>query len=147
MMPRTKRQAEQRKQQQYRIRDCERLIANACYDGEIKRIVARRYGINPRTVERDIAQARRNILERRNRGRNELQAESMAYYERVLRDKRASQRDKLYARKRIDELLALEEPRRHELSGPGGGAIPVDIDHAKSRLAEIADRVGGTGGD
>jgi hypothetical protein len=35
-----------------RILMCRRLLAQGCYDGEVKREVAARYGLSPRTVER-----------------------------------------------------------------------------------------------
>lgn len=109
-----------------RIEMTVKLISAGFHDGQVKRTVAKEYNCSTRTVEAYLRRAREILRDRRNRSREDLQAESMAYYESVLVSKSATPRDRLFARKRIDELLGLEEPRRHEHSGPAGGPIKTE---------------------
>ena len=99
------------------------LMSVGCRDGEIKRTLAERYKVKPRTVEDYIAEGRRRLRSHIEMSKSDLQAESVAFYQSVLRDTKASKRDRLYARKRIDELLGLEAPQRLEHSGPEGGPL------------------------
>lgn len=116
-----------------------RLIASGLHDGRIKRLIAAQYDCSPRTVERYLRRARQIIFERRNRTKGELQAESMAFYERILADSKSSNREKLLARRRIDQLLGLEEPKRHELSGPNGGPIQSQVSARDQAAAIMSD--------
>lgn len=107
-----------------RVEACEQMIALGRYNGEIKRAMAKQYGISPRTAESYIKKARTAMLNRRGETRDGLQADAMAFYQSIIRDENASNRDKIRARERIDKLLGLDEPQRAESGPPPSTKVP-----------------------
>jgi len=105
-----------------------------------ERLIAGHFKCSPRSVERYLKEARQRLREHRGQSHEDLQAASMAFYELILQDPNARSGDKLFARKRLDQLLGLEEPQRHELSGKDGGPIVHDLD-PKERLARLLDGI------
>ena len=77
-----------------------------------------------------LREARGQLLERLGRARDEHRAEALAHYQAVLASAEASTRDKLHARRRIDQLLGLEPPRAGN-NGRGDGAVQNAADEAK----------------
>jgi hypothetical protein len=78
-----------------------------------------------RTVDRIVARARKEIFDRLGRSKEQFRCESLAFYEAMTADPKASVAEKTKARQRIDDLLGLDAPKRSELSGPDGG--PLDV--------------------
>ena len=115
-----------RAEKEQRLRLTCQCLAAGMRDGDIKRAVSSKFGCAPRSVERDITEARRQLRAHRDRDRADLQAESMAFYEQILQNPQAKTGDKLFARKRLDQLLGLEEPQKLEHSGPAGGPIRTE---------------------
>ncbi len=74
-----------------------------------------------------LREARGQLLERLGRARDEHRAEALAHYQAVLASAEASTRDKLHARRRIDQLLGLE-PSRTASNGRGDGAEQAAAD-------------------
>ena len=119
-----------------RIEAAMTLLGRGLRDGEIKRVLAAQFHIPPRTAERYITRGRRALLERLGRTKEEMRAGSLAFYEGVLSDTKATTRDKLLARKRIDDLLGLDEPKRLEHSGPRGGPIETET-HDRDAMRRV----------
>lgn len=121
-----------REEHDQRIELCCRLIGAGLYDSQIKKMVAKQFDLSPRSVEKYLRRARGILLDRRNRDRATHQAESMAFYEAIMQKPGVKDRDKLFARRRVDKLLGLEEPQRHQISGTLGLH-----DDERARLDEI----------
>lgn len=102
-----------------RIEEVVVMLSKGMRTGKIKRLIGNRYLVKHRQINLYIARARARIYARRDSPRNEIQADSLAFYELVASGgiKDSSVRDRLVARKRVDELLGLDEPKRIELSG------------------------------
>ncbi|MCG8509468.1 MAG: hypothetical protein MI741_09600, partial [Rhodospirillales bacterium] len=81
------------------------LISKGKRDGQIKRMMRKQFDVSPRTVQSYLARAREQLRARRNRSREDLQAESLAFYESVIADDKASNYEKLMAARRRDLLL------------------------------------------
>jgi len=115
---------------QQRIECCMRLLSKGLRKGEIKSAMCKRFGISASSAEKTyLPRARKELLKRLDRSRGEIKAESLAFYESVLSNTKATQRDKIIARKRIDQLLGLDEPRRLEHTGADGGPIKTETIH------------------
>lgn len=84
-----------------------------------------------RTVDRILARARSELMERLNRSRTEFRCEVLSAYEKELANEKPGVR--LAALAGIRELLGLDEPRRQELSGPNGK--PIAIEQREDKLA------------
>ncbi len=102
-----------------RIEEVVVMLSKGMRTGKIKRLIGNRYLVKYRQINIYITRARARIYARRDSPRNEIQADSLAFYELVAAGglTNASVRDRLVARKRVDELLGLDEPKRIELSG------------------------------
>jgi hypothetical protein len=101
---------------QARIDRCRQLLGQGKYDGEVKKIVAAQFKLSPRTVERYLRRARDLIVADTGRDKQEHRAESYAFYVEVRGNAKALPKDRLRAQERIDKLLGLEEPQRHQLA-------------------------------
>ena len=75
--------------------------------------------LTPRQRSGVLAEARRLLVDRLRREKDEHRAEALAHYEAVLADEKASVRDRLTARRRIDQLLGLDLPRHNNNSHAG----------------------------
>lgn len=89
---------------------CRKLLGKGAYDGEVKTVVAARYGISRRTVERYLRRAREEMRAEIGRDKPDLQAESLEVYRSILMDEDAKPIEKIKARERMDKLLGLEAP-------------------------------------
>lgn len=106
---------------------CVEWVAIGLHMGEIKTKGAEDWGVSRRTVEAYARRARARVAQALGKTREQHQGEGLAFYRMIIQDKQADVRDRLMARKRIDEMLGLDEPRRTELSGPNG--TPLQHDH------------------
>jgi len=93
------------------------LISKGKRDGEIKKAMIETYGIKWRQANIYISRARRELIARRNRTREEMQAYAMSFFEEIIADETKPAKIRLFARKRLDELLGLEEPKKQEITG------------------------------
>ncbi len=102
-----------------RIEEVVVMLSKGMRTGKIKRLIGNRYLVKYRQINIYITRARARIYARRDSPRNEIQADSLAFYELVASGgiSNSSVRDRLLARKRVDELLGLDEPKQIELSG------------------------------
>jgi hypothetical protein len=93
---------------------------------QLHKLLKPRWNCHWRTIDRMVAHARANLMERLNRSREEFRCDVLAAYEKELANEKPGIR--LAALQGIRDLLGLDAPRRQELSGPGGGPIGI-LDH------------------
>jgi hypothetical protein len=81
------------------------------------------------TVDRIVHHARAEMMKRLGRSKEDFRAESLAFYEILTKDKKASVGERVRARQRIDELLGLDAPKKQDVavSGPAGGKIELEV--------------------
>lgn len=86
------------------------------------------WGVDHRTAFRYMARASKILSDSANLPLAEMRTRAMGFYESVMRDGKASHRDKIRAQERIDKLFGLEAPTRTEVTGHGGGPIRTKSD-------------------
>src|SRR5258705_10008438 len=74
-------------------------------------LAAKKFGMQPRCVERYLCRARKLAVVQTKRPKDQLRGQALQRYLRIFRGKDTSDRDRLRALERIDILLGLEEPR------------------------------------
>lgn len=126
-----------REEAELRTEACMSLLAKGLRKGETKRAMAKMFGISNKQAERYIFRAREAMLERLGRSREEMRAGSLAYYESLLANPKATISEQIHARKRIDKLLGLDEPQRLEHSGPSGGPIQHEQKMVRQNMRTI----------
>lgn len=92
---------------------------------QIHEMFCDRWDVHWKTVDRIVDRARKRMMERLGRSKEIFRCESLAFYEAMTKNPEATVAEKIHARKRIDDLMGLDAPRRAEMSGPDGGAIEV----------------------
>ncbi|MEM9347622.1 MAG: hypothetical protein AAGB26_13495 [Planctomycetota bacterium] len=102
------------------------LLCMGQQTSQIHTTITSKYGCTTRTVDSYIAEAKEVLLKQSGEPRELHIAMALELYRSVLRDPNARIRDKIAAQTRIDRLLGLEAPRRHELAGVDGGPITVE---------------------
>lgn len=93
------------------------LLSQCFHKSQIKKKFIGRYEVTARTVERYLSRARARMSIQASVARDDLRAESLAFYQTILRDKEAQPRDKILARQRIDSLFGLDAPAKVALDG------------------------------
>lgn len=112
------------------------LLSHGERRGAIHRLCAEKWGVSWRTTDTYVVRAREAFRKAASASIEDMVAESKAFYDSVLSNPKATVRDKLFARQRLDELFGLDAPTRlkHEVSGPNGGAIQTEADLDLSKL-------------
>ena len=108
---------------------------------ELHSLFCDKFKIHWVTVDRLVIRARRLLLDRLGRSKEDFRSESLAFYESITNSTDATAGEKIRARQRIDELLGLDAPRQHELTGRDGNAIEVrsipEVPRTIDRLNEL----------
>lgn len=99
-----------REQQSQLVQAVKQLLSQGKHPSDIKRAINREYELSPRSVERYITRARREMIDHLEAPTNQLRSESFVFYLTIINDSRSSQRERLRARERIDKLLGLDTP-------------------------------------
>lgn len=110
------------------------LLGRGLYDGEIKAIVGKRYGIKFRTVQRYLARAREDIRRETGRDFETLRGEAYETYRSIVSDQDAKPIERIKARERIDRLMGLEAPTKVAPTTVAGEDLPP----VQSQAAAIA---------
>lgn len=108
-----------RDQLQERIEFTFFLLCRRLYKGDIKRILAKKYSVCPRTCEDYIARARATLLTESGKTQEEHRLESLRFYESIIAGDglgESTLRDRLHAQERIDKLFGLESPQKHDVT-------------------------------
>ena len=90
------------------------LLSRRLYKSDIKRNLMRKYSVSSRTCETYLAEAKRRMVDRSGRSRDEHRMDSLAFYESIVSGPESDIRDKMNAQTRIDWLLGLEAPSKFE---------------------------------
>lgn len=125
------------------------LICRSLLKSVIKAQFRKKFGdLSPRTIEGYLARARTRILAEAQRTKDEMRADSRAFYDAVTRDPQADHRSKLIARERIDRLFGLDAPQKTALTDPTGENPYVGLDRDELIRAILARAAaGGPGQD
>jgi hypothetical protein len=116
----------------------ELALSRRLHKCDIKALLKKQYGLEPRSVERVLARARERLIERSNKTVDHHRDDAYAFYDAIIRDSAAPIRFKILAQERIDRLLGLQRPERLELTGQGGGPVEVTApDYSKLSLDEL----------
>ena len=92
-----------------RIKATATLLSNGVRQGDIKKLIAQRFDVSPRSVERYLRQARVVLIEELGEGDTQLhRSRALDVYRSVLRDEDASHHERMNAQTRIDKILGLE---------------------------------------
>ena len=117
------------------------LMSRRLYKSDIKRSLMRKYNVSARTCENYMAEARRRMIESSGKSRDEHRMESLKFYESIIAGPDGDLRDRVYAKSRIDWLLGLEAPQKHEHDHAVHGDFVLNIvetvvepKHADARL-------------
>jgi hypothetical protein len=99
-----------REESRQRVRYTMVMLAEGRKKSEIKSFFRKNYGVGFRQVERYLRKAKDCMVQETGIPKNELIAQSYAFYMSVIQDPNATFKDKLKARERADVLLGLEAP-------------------------------------
>jgi hypothetical protein len=88
------------------------LLAGRMRKGAIKRLLAVKYAVSARTVERYLRAARRLLIRESGRSKDEHRAYGVRFLEGIIADSGASIRDKLSAQSELSRMLGLYSPQR-----------------------------------
>ncbi|MFG0247514.1 MAG: hypothetical protein ACF8OB_01400 [Phycisphaeraceae bacterium JB051] len=105
--------------------------------GEIKQVCRDEFGCSYRTTERDIASAREELMREADEDRKAMLARSLSFYRAITTNDGESTLNKLRAQKRIDKIMGLEAPLKHEHSGRDGRPIQTQMIDAE-KATQIA---------
>lgn len=100
-----------RKERAERTAYVARLWSSGLFKHEVLALAARKFGMQPRCVERYLCRARRLAVAQTKKPKDQLRGQALQRYLKIARGKDTSDRDRLRALERIDVLLGLEEPR------------------------------------
>jgi hypothetical protein len=89
---------------------CADLLAQGAYKHEAFRLLKKRYDISTSVCNRVLTRARELLADRAGGPREQHRQDSMAFYLWVVRSPRATIREKMEARGRIEKLLGLRAP-------------------------------------
>ncbi|MDF1744391.1 MAG: hypothetical protein P1V19_11915 [Gimesia sp.] len=94
------------------LRLIKKMIGLGRYSSEIKTAIADQFHLSPRSVERYISSARREMLERLEISVEQHRADSFYFYRSIIDSPESSTRDRMHARERIDKLIGAESAIR-----------------------------------
>lgn len=103
------------------------LLARAYRNSEIREQFREKFGVYcSRTIDRYVSRAKRKALMATKMPKEDWIASSLSTYRQVIRNAETAPADVIKAQARIDTLLGLDEPKKVEMAGPGGGPIQID---------------------
>jgi hypothetical protein len=132
-----------------RIEFVQNCLARYVLKSEIKKAVRQKFGeVSHQSIENYLSRARARILAGVNSTREELKAESVAFYRAVLSDPNSTTMERLKAQQRLDNVFGINAPVKVAQTDTDGKDISPD--EARSRLAslarELSNRIGASGG-
>lgn len=126
--PRLSKRAVTREEVEKRVDSLVTILANTpnLTRYKLHTVYCAKWKVHYSTVDRYLELAKKELLDRMGRKKEEFTANSVAFYESVISDRRAQYKDRLRAQARLDELLGLKSPTRVELSGVGGTPLQLE---------------------
>lgn len=109
------------------MRVARELVARRFTKGTIKVALAKQFDLTARSIETVLSRVRVEMAQEFGRPKVEHQEDALEFYRSVIRDPKASNKDKIRAQEGIDRLLGLSAQFKStvELSGPDGQPIQV----------------------
>jgi len=135
--PKAKRSLCTKSEHRKRIDHVVTLLSMGTRSGDVKRALKATYQISGRQAERYMSRARKKILDETGKPRQEHIADSYSIYKQIV-EKTGSEQIKLKARARIDKLLGLDAPKRHEVSGPDAGPISAEVTMVRKAMKGLS---------
>lgn len=103
-----------------RIATVENLLRhNPIKHNAARKWISNKFNVHRRTAELYIAQARENLLKCLKRTKEDWRCDSMALYQGIINSKSSTTKERLFAQKRIDELLGLCIPVTQKIEHSG----------------------------
>jgi hypothetical protein len=123
---------------QRRIEEAVMLLGQSATTGMVKAALIAKYGVNWQMALVYIDRAKKLMLSRANMSKEDVKAEALAFYDRMILSKSVKDSDKLKARQRKDEIFGIDAPKwnRSEISGPEGAPIPM-ITQTESKVIVV----------
>ena len=126
-----------------------RMLLEGRRTGEVKKYCQKHWGIRHTQALRYVRYARDELMRQTGQPKEQLQADSFAWYLSVLRSTKAKVSDKISARKAADELMGLQAPKLiAQTTSTGEDLMDAVIDRmsvadleALNRMAEAAETV------
>lgn len=126
------------------------LLKAKLYPGEIKKVLKGKYGVSARTCENYLSRARQILIEETDKTKEEHIADAYVTYNKVLRSKASSDKDKLLAQNSLNKLLGLNMPLTVAQTDTKGNDIEPDAtaeDQLLALIDAVNERNGKAGGD
>lgn len=101
------------------------MLLDGAKFGDVRKTIAEKYGVQPRSIDRYVKQARDELMMESGKSREEWRALNIERYLLIYRTPGTRALDRIKALERIDKLLGLEvtAPRQVQLTGADGGPI------------------------
>ncbi|WP_417389690.1 hypothetical protein [Gimesia sp.] len=99
-----------REQRHHLLQTIKALLGMHKHPSEIKRVVSKEFQLSPRSVERYITRARREMVESVTVPLEQMRAEAYHFYLYKLSNTKLSEREQIRCRERMDKLLGLDTP-------------------------------------
>ena len=120
------------------LRLIKKMFGLGKYASEIKTSIANQFHLSPRSVERYITSARREMVARVETSLEEHRADSYYFYRSIIDSPEASIRDRMHARERIDKLLGSDSVIRFKPDPWEPDLSPQDIKNMTDEELEAA---------
>jgi len=120
------------------LRLIKKMFGLGKYASEIKTSIANQFHLSPRSVERYITSARREMVARVETSLEEHRADSYYFYRSIIDSPEASIRDRMHARERIDKLLSSDSVIRFKPDPWEPDLSPQDIKNMTDEELEAA---------
>jgi hypothetical protein len=114
--PKPRRPQASRAEKERLIRLTDALLSAGTHRWDVYNVLKTEYDMSKRQATRYIAWATKQILARTNLPEDLHRADSLAFYQSVIQDQKATIREKILARNSIDRLLGLPKPQRIAVS-------------------------------
>ena len=120
------------------LRLIKKMIGLGKYASEIKTAIADQFHLSPRSVERFITSARREMLEHVEMPLEQHRADSYYFYRSIIDAPESTTRERMQARERIDKLLGSDSVIRFRPDPWEEGLSPDDIKNMSDEELEAA---------
>jgi hypothetical protein len=131
--------AEVDKERERRVMAVVRLLCMGYRVGQIKVIASEEWGIQPRSVEPYIAEARAEMRDALEEDTSQMVARHLEYYRRLMRDETVDARTRLQAARQVEDLMGMRHAVKVEVTGADGGPVVADFgDAVKAVMAKVS---------
>ncbi|WP_298861937.1 hypothetical protein [uncultured Gimesia sp.] len=133
-----RRQRRTKEQRTLILRLIKKMIGLGKYASEIKTAIADQFQLSPRSVERYLSSARREMRQRLETPLEQHRADSFYFYRSIIDSPESNTRDRIRARERIDKLLGTDSATPFKPDPWVEGLSPEDIKNMTDEELEAA---------